>query len=86
MRDAEETAEFWCNPDEPTRCKWRYEAIVVAKLESCIDMSAGLNHNKLSMEAEERAQTLKEQIEDNDLLVAELGMLLDGAKMRFTKA
>jgi len=79
MRDAEETAEFWCNPDLPHKCKWRYEAIVVAKLESCIDMSVGLNHNKLSMQAQERAQTIKESIEDNDLLVAELGMLLENA-------
>lgn len=86
MRDAEKTAWFWCDPEEPTRCKWTYDAIVVAKLENCVDMSIGFDHKNLSKQAQEKAQAIKVSIEENDLLVAELGMLLENAQMRTTKA
>lgn len=86
MRDAEKTAYFWCDPEAKDRCKWRYEDIVIANLESCEDVFEGTNHNNLSMEAQKKAQQYKEAIEENDLLVAELSMLLENAQVSTKKA
>lgn len=81
MRAAENTAKWNCDATG-MRCKWTYDTVVLAESENCQDPSAGNNHKDLAAEARVKAQSLKEEKEEYDQLVAELTIKMEDAENR----